>query len=183
VPAFPRARMAAKGLAITLVAPAVIALLQIVFAREILIFSGFYPENVDAYYLPGIRREFLVLQLGAAVSVFFYWLAMALFCRGDLLRIRSANACLLLSGLIFEAWAIFGPLDWVHRVAYQRLCSALGVRESSEITYGFDPVSNCDLFWRAWGEPIFIGPPLALLLASALLRIFISRSRLRGTRP
>ena len=178
-----RFKLAAKGLVFTLAAPASVAFVQFAFAPKIVraIRLSFGPSE-DAMAIGVLHRTIVEFHLGVGLLLLVYWVVAAAFCRGDFLRIKLANACLAALAFLYVTSMVLGSNYPQPAVVFAPLCPLLGI-SSSDAPYGFDTISTCEHFSRIWSERLFFWVPLALLLASAVLRIAISRYRSAKTVP
>jgi hypothetical protein len=182
MPMLQRFKDAAFGLGITLVPIVALACVQFLLAP----YTAATVYDLDPTTAPraasslrhGIVRPYTVIALIIAA----YWLLAAALGRGQVLRIRSANIVLALSILTFAlAVVIVSTVSMPWRL-FKGACPVLGLSDEMppqgiDGWYYFDGQSSCEAFARGAEPIVLLGLPLILLIASAILRIVVSRRR------
>lgn len=178
-----RFRSAGVGFGITMAPIAVIACLQFLFAPYTVALVYTDPDYV-AWAVPSLRGILVNVHAVVALIIAAYWLFVAILGGGQFLRIKSANIVLALSCLTFAlAMAVMSmvPIPAQHGL-FKTLCPILG--HSDEVlgvdgvtTFCFDCLSPCDVFAGDAATIVFLGAPVILLIASAILRLIVSRRR------
>ena len=160
---------------------AVIACLQFLFAPCTVALIDTDPEYV-AWAVPSLRRILVNIHAVVALIIAAYWLFVATLGGGQFLRIRGANIVLALSGLLVALFMV----DWSGagnpgHALLKGLCPLLGLSDEQlvfEGTFGFVPkLPPCAEFTGNVRGILFLVLPIILLIASAILRIVVSRRR------
>lgn len=171
------------GTGITLGPVAALAVGQFLLAPLIVTaFAAADPKD-HVWVVSTFRRQLGEFYFIVASAVVACWLITAALGRGQLLKIRSANVALALSGFAFAssmAIASSVPTQSLFKVA----CPSLGLTDTLPTLplgiFQFDGETACEAF-AAKAERImhFVLQSLALTLlaTSAILRIFVSRRR------
>lgn len=168
-----RFRSAAFGFGITVAPIAVIACLQFLLVPYTVALRDTDPEYV-AWAVPSLRGILVNIHAVVVLIIAAYWLFVATFGGGQILRIKSANIVLALSGLLFALFMV----EW----------SSAGTN-LSELLSGLcpRPVLPDDGLSFGWHRPscrareivanVLFLAPIILLIASAILRIVVSQRR------
>lgn len=174
------ATAAARGLAVTVVPLAALEAANLFFSHQIGERIGGVDPEIDTWAVPALRSALIEGYLVVAAIVIGYWLLCAAFGKGQILDVKSANMTLGLSGLIFALAMLIAsilPTPWM---LFQWVCPILGLSEEYP-KFGFDVQSNCENFTRMAAPSVLLGVPMVLLIASAILRITVSRRKLPPT--
>ena len=166
-----RVKGAAFGFGITMAPIVVIACMQFLFVPYTVALVSTDPEHV-AWAVPSLPAILVNIHAVVALIIAAHWLFVAIVGGGQFLRIRSANIVLALSGLHFALFMV----EW----------SGAGM-PSYELLKGLCPgldLSNgvANVGWHVprcrardiLGNVLLLGP-IILLIASAILRIIVSR--------
>lgn len=112
--------------------------------------------------------------LVVALTVVGYWLLVAALGKGKILNVRSANMVLALSGSIFALAMLIASIVSTPGMLFEWVCPILGLSKDYP-QFGFDMQSSCDSFTQLAAPTVLLGLPTILLIASAILRIAVSR--------
>ena len=183
MPMLQRFKGAAFGMAITLVPIAALACAQFLLAPYTVAVVGRMDPNIDAWAVSSIRNMLARDYPVVALIIAAYWLLVATLGKGQILRIKSANIALALSGLTFALAMVIGstvPIParlWL----FKAVCPVLGLSDELPTVeppeFGFDGQSPCEAFAEGAVPIVLLGLPLILLTTSAILRIIVSRRR------
>ncbi len=171
-----RLKGAAFGLGITLVPIAALACVQFLLAAYTVAAVGMMDPTLDPWAVPAFRRSVLNFYSVVALVIAAYWLLMATLCRGQFLRIRSANVTLVLSGFTFALAMVIASTVRMPARLFKGTCPVLGLSDERP-TFGFDGQSPCEAFATGAVPIVLLGLPLILLTTSAILRFVVSRRR------
>ena len=172
-----RPKAAAFGFAVTVAPIAAVAAAQFALIPHIIgaiegLDSG---EQIRAVSI--LRRDWLTFHAAAGALVALYWVLAAAFAKRQLLRSRAANVTLALFVFSLVAFAVYGSsIQWPDEL--KGLCPLLNIPDTYPNPFGFDAQSSCDVFVQRIHMIIILGLlgfAVALLLASAVLRIVSSR--------
>ena len=175
-----RGKCAAAGLAITLVPVAALACAQFFSAPHTVIALGMNPK-IDTWAVASLRSALIEGYSVVALIVSSYWLLTAVFGRGQLLKIKSANIALVLSGLTFALAMTIASIVPTLGTFFKHACPLLGLPDTMPPLpageYRFDGQTSCEVFATGAAPIVLLGVPLVLLASSAILRIAVSRRR------
>lgn len=174
-----RFNQALIGLSITLVPLALLALAQYQFVPYMVSFVGGLDPKIDAWAVSDVRSALVSGYSIIVVVVAAYWLLVAALCKGQFLRIRSANTGMMLSGATFTfAMAVASTVPMPGRLL-KASCPIVGLPDTMpDLPAGvvrFDGYTPCEAFTNSAVPIILLGLPLILLIMSAIVRIVMSR--------
>lgn len=160
------------GFITTASVPAVVGVLQILLAPEIVraTVGGALEIEVNAY-ARAFRYSLIPVYLSVFAGIAAYWLIFAFRarpCEG-----RAANLMLSLAGVWFAgAMLIFSTVPQPIYLL-KPSCALFGLSDTTSV-YGFDNRSECEAVLFRYGMFPFLGIPIALMIASAAFRILSS---------
>ena len=173
-----RMRLAAIGTGISLLPIAVMAFAQIRYVPQMVRNSGFDPRR-DEWIVTQVETDLSLFYLAVSGILTAYWMCAAWLGRGDILRIRSANSCLAASILGLAVWMTYWSLLSDRNHSFESICSALGIADDYP-DFIFDGRSECDVFLMNTIPIALFVSVVILFLASAILRILVSRHATRA---
>lgn len=164
----------AFGLAITLLPLLVLAGAHWVIVPEIVArVPAMTPEETS--WAVSFGRSILPQAYAFPVTmIVLYWLMIAAFGKGDVLRFKAANVTLTLSIISISLMALLDMVLTPDFPPLAKICSLLGIPQT-DWPPGFDTQSSCDRFSYIAIPTMWVFLPALLLTASAGLRIFSSR--------
>ena len=175
-----RLKSAAIGFGVTLATIAVLGGAQFLLAPHTVAVVGRMDPEIDTWAVSQLRWQLAEFHAMVIAMMTIYWLLGTVAGRGQLLRIRSANVTLALSGLVFALAMAVATFVQVPE-AFRGACPVLGVSETfpplPEGVFGFDRQTPCETFLRRSVPSLLLGLPIVLLIASAVLRIFGPRKQ------
>lgn len=176
-----RFKWAGLGLGITLAPVAALALAQFLWAPHIVASVGGMDPKIDTWAVSSFRSALAEGYTVVAAIIFAYWLITATLCRGQFLKVRSANVALVLSGLIFAlAMTIASTMPTPGRL-FKASCPVFGFPDTMAALpsgkFGFDGQTPCEAFASGAAPIVLLGLPLILFVTSAILRVIVSRRR------
>ena len=175
-----RLKSAAIGFGVTLATIAALASAQFLLAPHTVAVVGRIDPVIDAWAVSQLRWQLGKFYAMVTAMLAIYWILVTVAARGQLLRIRSANVTLALSGLVFALAMAVATFVQVPE-AFKGACPVLGVSDTypplPEGVFGFDRQTPCETFLRLAVPSLLLGLPIILLVASAVLRIFGSRTQ------
>lgn len=175
-----RLKSAAIGFGVTLATIAALAGAQFSLAPHTVAVVGRMDPVIDAWAVSQLRWQLGKFYAMVTAMLAIYWILVTVAAREQLLRIRSANVTLALSGLIFALAMAVATFVQVPE-AFKGACTVLGVSDAfpplPEGVFGFDRQTPCETFLRRAVPSLLLGLPIILLIASAVLRIFGSRTQ------
>lgn len=158
-----------KGIAVTAAPVLIIALLQVLFAPEILVLGwGVYLDD-GSWATSALREDLIKIYVLSFGAIAAYWLTMGLAAQAPFFDLRWPNRLLGLSISIFLAMMVIVTITTGLDVA-RAACPFFGISDDYE--FGFDSLSPCDRIAAPATYLITFGLPLFLGLASAVLRLF-----------
>lgn len=175
-----RLKSAAIGFGVTLATIAILAGAQFLLAPHTVAVVGRMDPEIDAWAVSQLRWQLTEFYTTVIAMMTIYWLLGTLAGRGQLLRVRSANVTLALSGAIFALAMAVATFIQVPE-AFKGACPVLGISDTfsplPEGVFGFDRQTPCEISLRRAVPSLLFGLPIILLIASAFLRIFGSRKQ------
>jgi len=167
---------ASFGFIMTVSLPAVVGGLQFLLAPEIVRATvvGVLEAEVSAYARE-FRHSLIPFYLCVFAGIAAYWVIFA-FRTSSPRANRAADLTLLFAGIWFAvAMVIFSTVPQPIFLLKPG-CTLLGIPDTTSV-YGLDTRSECEAFLFRYGQFAFLGIPIALMVVSAALRVFSSRSR------
>jgi hypothetical protein len=175
-----RLQSAAVGFGITLVPIAALASAQFLLIPHTVTIVYQMDTELDAWAVSQLRRNVTAFYATAIGMMAIYWLLCAVAGSSQLLRIRSANVALVISGLIFGLAVAVATFARVPE-AFRWTCPVFGVSDTfpplPEGVISFDRQTPCEVFLGNAVPSVLLGLPVVLLFASAVLRIVGSRKQ------
>ncbi|GGD58214.1 hypothetical protein GCM10010990_04440 [Croceicoccus mobilis] len=175
-----RLKSAAIGFGVTLATIAALAGVQFLLAPHTVTVVGQMDPEIDTWAVAQLRWQLGEFYALVIAMLAIYWLLVTAAGRGQLLRIRSANVTLAFSGLIFALAMAVATFVQVPE-AFKAACPVLGVSDTfpplPEGVFRFDGQTPCETFLRRAVPSCLFGLPTIMLIASAVLRIFGSRTQ------
>ena len=175
-----RLKSAAIGFGVTLATIAALAGAQFSLAPHTVAVVGRMDPEIDAWAVSQLRWQLGKFYAMVTAMLAIYWSLVAVAARGRLLRIKSANVTLALSGLIFALAMAVATFVQVPE-AFKGACQVLGVSDTfpplQEGVFGFDRQTPCETFLRRTVPSVLLGLPIIMLVISAVLQIFGSRTQ------
>lgn len=172
-------KQAVIGTGITLAAVTAIAAIQILYVPHTLATMGNLDPSRHDWAVSAIQRDFAKNYSLIFFIIIVYWSLMAVFGKGQFLKIRISNTVLVISCIAFAiAIASASTVPGAERL-FKGACPILFLADSSpELPsgiFGFDRKTECEAFANKAVPIVLLGTPLLLLLISGVQRIVISR--------
>lgn len=174
-----RLKAVALGSGVTVASVSALACIQLLLAPITVRKAGFDPAT-DGWVVFQYQAVVVSFYAWVVAIVFAYWLLTGTLCRGQFLKIKSANVTLALSGLTFAfamATASIEPVEGLFKV----VCPVLGLPDTMPPlppgSFNFDGQTPCDAFANGAAPTVLLGLPFVLLVTSAILRIVLSRRK------
>ncbi len=171
-----RLKAATLGFCVTVAPLTIVALAQFVLMPTTVAASEKLDSNEQALAVASLRMAWLALHSTVAAIIAVYWVLAAFFGRGELLKMRAANATLGLCVVAYLAiilYYIFVP--WPDGL--KTVCPILDIPDSDAPRFGFDTPSSCEAFVYAANGTIaaaLLGL-IVPLTVSLIIRIYASR--------
>jgi hypothetical protein len=151
---------------------------QLLLASSTIRKAGFDPTT-DGWVVSQYQAVLVSFYAWVLAIVFAYWLLAATLGSGQFLKVKSANIALSLSGLTFAVAIAIATVVPTPATLFKVVCPVLGLSDTMPLlpagTYSFDGQPSCEAFANGAAPTVLLGLPFILLVASAILRIVLSR--------
>lgn len=160
-------------------APALaVAGVQLLLAPSTIRRAGFDPTT-DGWAVSQYQAVLVSFYAWVVAIVLAYWILTATLGSGQFLKIKSANVALALSGLTFAVAMGIASVVPTPGTLFKVACPVLGLPVTMPPlpagTYSFDGQTSCEAFANGAAPTVLLGVPAIFLVASAILRIILSR--------
>jgi hypothetical protein len=170
-----RLKGAAIGFGVSVAPILAIASAQILLAPNIVEAIGGF-EGIEAWVVSTYRGHLLSFYPWIVLIVFVYWMLVLALGRGRIIAVKSANLALGGSILAFAIAMVIVSVVPVPSQLFKWACPIAGLADTYS-GFGFDVPTPCEAVLNRAAPTVLLGLPLVLLVASAIMRIVVSRRR------